>query len=151
MIVDKYKLPNDNVLIWLGTGKGWAESGGIDNVLVLAGGDVLFLKTIKELPLNQKEVREDIKNLSHNKFVEKYEMPTDGGLWSELKKNVKMGKYPPHLASREERIRDYKNMLWMYIMNIVDSHLEPEEQIQELKEIIKDCNMRIIGIKHKSK
>ena len=51
MVLFKYKLPNGNVLIWLGTGETWGRSEGVDNVLILEGGDVLFLKTTKVIPI----------------------------------------------------------------------------------------------------
>jgi hypothetical protein len=42
MIVHKYKLPNGNTLLWLGN----QPIYGCENVLVLAGGNVLFLMYI---------------------------------------------------------------------------------------------------------
>jgi len=88
-------LPNENVFIWLGKGGMWGESGGMDNVLILAGGDVLFLKTIKAISLLKEGVKEDIKNLSYKEFNKKYELPVNGEIWSELKRGVGGGRCPP--------------------------------------------------------
>lgn len=104
MVLFKYKLPNGNVFIWLGGGGIWGESEGVDNVLVLDGGDVLILKTIKAIPLREDEIRKDLKNLSYEEFAKKYDLPTNRDLWMELKEGVEMGKYPPFLEGSEERI-----------------------------------------------
>lgn len=71
MVLFKYRLPNGNVFIWLGTGGIWGRSKGIDNVLILYGGDVLMLETVKTIPLWKKEVVEDVNNLSYEEFVKK--------------------------------------------------------------------------------
>ena len=98
MVLSKYKLPNGNVFIWLGKGGIWEKSEGVDNVLILNGGDVLFLKTMKVLPLYEEKVKQDLKNLGHEEFVKKYELPADGDLLEDLKKGVITGEYPPFLT-----------------------------------------------------
>lgn len=75
MSIEKYVLPNGNIFVWLGKWK--KEEGAIDNVLILAGGDVLFLKIDKVLPLWRKEVRKDLVELDYRAFMEKYELPID--------------------------------------------------------------------------
>lgn len=69
MIASKYKLPNKNTLIWLGN----QPIYGCENVLVLAGGDVLFLKPFKTYQIT--DIQRDIKELSHEQFFDKYEWP----------------------------------------------------------------------------
>lgn len=140
MVLSKYKLPNGNVFMWLGTGK------SVDNVLILEGGDVLFLKTTRVIPLWKEEVREDIKNLKYEQFAKKYELPTNGEIWRELKQGVKMGKYPPFQEASEDRIREFRNMISAYIENI--SHLrDPDEKIRQLEAIIGECYRKILEIK----
>lgn len=146
MVLFKYKLPNDNVFIWLGKGGTWGKSEGIDNVLVLAGGDVLFLKTVKAIPLWKEEVKEDVKNLSQEEFTKKYKLPTNGELWKELKRDVEVGKYPPYLENPEERIKEYKNMISAYI-NGITRFVDPDKNIQQLESIIEDCQRKIFEIK----
>ena len=43
MIQGKFELPNGNIFIWLGEHK----IHECENVLILAGGDVLFLREVK--------------------------------------------------------------------------------------------------------
>ncbi len=83
MITAKFKLPNKNTLIWLGN----QPIDGCENVLILAGGDVLFLKPIKTYRIS--EIQTDIKRLSHKQFFDKYEWPDNSSgndLYSELGK-----------------------------------------------------------------
>ena len=77
MIVHKYKLPNGNTLIWLGNQPIYE----CENVLVLAGGDVLFLKPVKTFRV--RDIQRDIEQLSRQEFFEKYDWP-DGGSGSDL-------------------------------------------------------------------
>ena len=49
----------------------------MNNVLILVGGDVLFLRIDKILPLWKKEVQKDLVELDYKTFVEKYELPVD--------------------------------------------------------------------------
>lgn len=142
MVLTKYKLPNDNVLIWLGRGGIWGKSEGVDNVLVLAGGDVLFLQTSKILELRREEVREDIKNLSYEELAKKYELPGNGDLWKELKEGLETRKYPPFVEKTENRISDFKGMISSYIWNISQLK-DPREKIRHLEEIIDDCRSHI--------
>lgn len=142
MVLFKYKLPNENVFIWVGKGGIWGKSEGVDNVLVLAGGEVLFLKTIETISLWDEKVKEDIKNMGHEEFAKKYKLPTNGDLWSELKKGVEMGKYPPYLEGVEGRIREYQNMISAYIANISQLR-DPDEKIRQLEAIIEECCRRI--------
>ena len=69
MIVNKFKLPNDNTLIWLGN----QPICGCENILILAGGEVLFLKTIKSISVV--DIQRDMEKLSHKEFFKKYEWP----------------------------------------------------------------------------
>lgn len=146
MSLFKYKLPNGNVFIWLGRGGIWGKSEGVDNVLVLYRGDVLFLKTIKVIPLYREEVREDIKNMSYEEFAKKYELPANGDLWKELKEGIKMGRYPPFLENPEERVREFRNMISAYITSILQLY-DPEEKIRQLEAIIEECHRKIMEIK----
>lgn len=45
----------------------------LDNVLVLSGGAILFLKTMNRLDLLRKDIQEDIKNLEFEEFLENYD------------------------------------------------------------------------------
>ena len=96
MVLSKYDLPNKNTVIWLGTGKIWGKGDGtsnMNNVLILAGGEVLFLKTVNTLDLAKKEVQRDILALKFEEFICKYGLPNNEELWVELKEAVKSGKY----------------------------------------------------------
>lgn len=146
MVLFKYKLPNGNVLIWLGTGETWGKSKGVDNVLILEGGDVLPLKATNVISLWKEEVKEDIKNLEYEEFAKKYELPTNGELWRELKQGVKMGKYPPFREDAEKRVKDFRNMISAYITNISQLK-DPEEKIRQLEAIMEECRREILKTK----
>jgi len=92
MIVHKYKLSNQNTLIWLGN----QPIYGCENVLVLAGGDVLFLKPVKSFRV--KDIQRDIEQLSQPEFLKKYEWPNNSSgtdLYDELSKT---NEYPGSLT-----------------------------------------------------
>ena len=150
MVLFKHKLPNGNVFIWLGGGGIWKESDGIDNVLILYGGDVLFLKTDKILSLNKKGVKEDIETLSYENFTKKYKLPMDIELWKELKQGISIGKYPLINENYEGWVREIREMVSAYIANILSLH-DSEEKIQQLNEIIRECQMKIIEIEKAGK
>lgn len=82
MIVNKFKLPNNNTLIWLG----YQPIYECENILILAGREVLFLKTIKSF--NVEDIQRDMEELSHGEFFRKYEWPHNSSgndLYWELK------------------------------------------------------------------
>lgn len=108
MVLFKHRFPSGNIFIWLGKGDIWGKGlkkAGIDNVLILAGGDVLFLKTAKVLPLYEEKIKEDIKTLTHEDFIKKYDLPADSDLWKDLKEGVESGEYPPFQKAIKERKR----------------------------------------------
>lgn len=143
MVLSKYILPNGNVFIWLGRGGIWGESKGIDNVLILAGGDILFLETSKCLSLSDPEIGNDIKNLSRGEFIKKYEMPVNGDLWKELKQGVVAGEYPPFRQKTKARIGNFQTMISAYITNIL--HLKDRnERMRQLKVIIQECRNHLL-------
>ena len=146
----KYRLPNGNVFIWLGSGGIWGRSESVDNALILDGGDVLFLRTDKILPLYEPKVKEDIKNLSCEEFAKKYELPLNIDLWKELKNGIEMERYPPFLEKNEDRMKDLQNMISMYITNILNL-IDPNEKIRQLEAIMKKCHNDILRIRNEMK
>jgi len=83
MIEHKYKLPNGNTLIWLGNQPIYE----CENVLILAGGDVLFLKPDRRLEV--KKLQQDMRQLDRQGFFDKYGWPNNSSgndLFSELQK-----------------------------------------------------------------
>jgi hypothetical protein len=82
MIEQKWKLSNGNTLIWLGN----QPIHGCENVLVLGGGDIVFLK--EESRLNGSQVKNDIKALDKAAFFNKYKWPNNSSsddLYTHLK------------------------------------------------------------------
>lgn len=83
MIEQKYELPNGNIFIWLGN----QPIHGCENVLILSGGDVLFLRRSREE--KSERIKEDIKELEKVEFLDKYGWPLNesgNGLYLELKR-----------------------------------------------------------------
>ncbi|GAI36971.1 unnamed protein product, partial [marine sediment metagenome] len=63
-----------------------------DNVLVLAGGDVLFLNPVKSFRIT--DIQKDMKRLSRKEFFQKYDWPDNSSgndLYDELSK---VSEYP---------------------------------------------------------
>ena len=124
MVIFTERLPNGNVFMWLGTGIGWKESeSGIDNALVLTGGDVLLLKTAGTIPLHNKEIVEDLKNLDFTAFCEKHSLnDLNYDLWKELHYGLERSKYPI-IEHPESEIFDYEDMIKKYMSNLNLEHL----------------------------
>ena len=97
MSLSKYDLPNESTIVWVGEGKVWGKGDGsnINNVLILASGEVLVLKTVYAFDLTKKAVKKDILNLHFEEFICKYGLPNNKELWAELKQRVETGKYGP--------------------------------------------------------
>ena len=94
MIENKFKLPNKNTLIWLGN----QPIHGCENVLVLAGGDVLFLKPLKTYSVSVIDIQKDLMKLSRQKLFQKYNWPNNSSgndLCDELSKT---SEYPGFLT-----------------------------------------------------
>jgi hypothetical protein len=99
-VLCKCEFPNGCTFIWLGKGDTWGKGEkkkGINNVLILEGGEVLFLKTVKVLPLHDEKVKNDLKKLNCEEFINKYNLPSNIALWKDLKEGIESGKYPPSL------------------------------------------------------
>jgi hypothetical protein len=141
-MLDKYRMPNDNVFIWLGT-----TEKKVNNVLILAGGDVLFLEAIRTLSLMKEEVRNDIRTLDPSSLIKKYELPIDDfELLGDLKRGVETKQYPPYsgIGAQEE----YKSMIWRYI-SLLLSVRNPVEKVAILDGIIDECRKRKLALQGK--
>jgi hypothetical protein len=91
MIVNKFKLPNKNTFIWLGN----QPIFGCENVLILSGGNVHFLKPVQTYKII--EIQGDIEQLSRRDFFIKYQWPDNSSgndLYDELSKT---NEYPGFL------------------------------------------------------
>ncbi len=83
MIEHKDRLSNGNTLIWLGH----QPIHECEDVLILAGGDVLFLKPVKRFEV--KKLQQDMRVLGRQGFFEKYDWPNNlsgNSLFLELQK-----------------------------------------------------------------
>ena len=137
------RLPSGNMYFWFGTGKGWGESGsGIDNALILTGGDVLLLKTIESISLHDAEVMNDLKKLDYNEFCKKYSLENlNDDLWKEIKYGLETGKYPI-ISDRGQQYSDYVTMIQKYV-----AHLD----IEQLENVRSYIDRRIAEIRKKRK
>lgn len=142
LLIDKYRLPNNNIFMWLGT-----SDQAVNNILILAGGDMLFLTALKTVSLSEDKTRNDIMTLDRKSFVEKYGAPISHELWEDLKKGVESGEYPPYLGTNATR--DYRSMLRDYI-GALSRVKDSETRIKILDEIIGDCIRRKIEIERKA-
>lgn len=100
MVLCKCKFSNGNTFIWLGKGGIWGKGEkekGINNVLILEDSEVLFLRTVKVLPLHDEKVKEDLKKLNCEDFINKYNLPSNIDLWKDIKKGIESGEYRPFL------------------------------------------------------
>lgn len=95
MILGKYELENGNTLFHLGSRKDEAE-----HALLLAGGELLLLKTVHKLELFKEDIINDLKSMELSEFAENYGVHTDIDLLKEIKRGFTEGDYPAYL--REE-------------------------------------------------
>jgi len=89
MIASRFKLPNGNTLIWFGN----QPIYDCENVLILAGKEVLFLKTVKQVSIG--DIRQDMETLGRARFLKEYGWPQNSSgydLYRELKDKKE---YPP--------------------------------------------------------
>lgn len=141
MVIEEYRLPNDNVFIWLGT-----TDEVINDVLVLAGGDILFLKAQKTISLAKRGVKNDIMTLDCRSFAEKYKIPPNQELWSDLREKIESGEYPPfhRIFARQA----FESMLRGYVGALLRDS-DPKRKIEILDGIIGDCMRRRSEIEKK--
>jgi len=92
MIENKFLLPNGNVLLWI-PGK---SKDKIENILILAGGDVLLLKSIKHISMLHSYYRDDVLSLPFNDFIKKYKLEEYKDIYYDLIKELKKGNYPTY-------------------------------------------------------
>lgn len=71
MIQQKWELPNGNTLIWFGN----QLIHGCEHVLILSGGDVLFLRT--QRGEDGVRIRNDISTLTKDAFMRAYGWPNN--------------------------------------------------------------------------
>lgn len=71
MIQQKWELPNGNTLIWLGN----QPIHDCENVLILASGDVIFLRTHRRE--DGARISNDIANLTKDDFLNAYGWPNN--------------------------------------------------------------------------
>ena len=82
MIQQKNVLPNGNIIIWLGN----QPIHDCEHIVILSGGDVLFLKT--ERREDGARIRSDINTLDKDTFMKTYDWPNNSSgndLYSEIR------------------------------------------------------------------
>ena len=88
--MNKFELPNGNIFFYLGS-----KVDGIEHVLILKGGTVMFLKTVRTVHLWKNDVIHDIKHLQPEELADKYDIPADSDFLQDLKIGILEGEYPP--------------------------------------------------------
>jgi len=141
LIISKYKLPNRNVLLWLGPGTGIEKNLEIENALVLAGGEVLRRNNVISIPRDKQEAISDFLKEEPESLARKYGVPISRGLIEELKNGVVDGSYPPFKQSITDRNAMFKKMIAEYIHQF--------QIIEDLEEIIDMCQQEINNIRNK--
>ena len=144
----KYKLPNGNVFLWLGPGTGVEKNLGIENVLVLEGGEVLLFKSAITIPLYKQEVISDFRNEDPSDLAWKYGIPISRGLIEDLKNGVANGTYPPFKQSINERFTIFKDMISKYIQRFQSLHSK-EDAIRHIEDVIDMCHQEINRMRNK--
>ena len=147
-------LPNDNRIIWAGNVASLDDdSEPIENILILAGGDILFFHTPAKLSTNKPTIIKDIKNLKYVDFKEKYGINIDYNTWNFLINELDANKIPPY--KYKFKIKEYSSMINNYLSNIeryVDDGIKYEEFIAIIKIIVnKMGKLKVKSIKEKIK
>jgi len=139
MIIDKHLLINGNVLLWIPSNR----EDDIENVLILAGGGVLLLKTIKHINILHPHTKNDIMTLSSDEFVKKYKLEDYEDIYKDIKYELKTGNYPKY---EENNRRNYVLSILNHLSGVSKDCLlivkkECEKLIKEIenkkKEVIK--------------
>jgi len=142
LIQSKYKHPNGNVFLWLGSGSGIEKNLDIDNVLILDGGEVLLLKSVMSIPLYNQDVISDFRNEESSILAEKYGIPITRGFIEELKNGVANDAYPPFKQPLNDRFTTFKNMISMYIQHLKNLR-SIDDATKHLEDVIDMCHKEI--------
>lgn len=158
---DEIILPRDNVFIWLGS----FDNSQVNNVLILAGGEVLILKAIRRFDLSQVQIRNDLEKEEIEAFIEKYGLIDDVSIITEfvvdlknnkedykrkitsivedLKKGVKNKKYPPFTGVLQNLyLNDFYQLTRLYLGKFCNS-ASSEHLIKDLMKIRDECEVKI--------
>ena len=160
MTIFKELLPNDNVFYWLGS----FDNTQINNVLILAGGELLILKAIRRINLNLEKTRNDLLNMDIKDFIDSYDLIEYLSIIKDFVNEIKINKenyekkieeiikdakegvknelYPPYsgtIKMHKNYIELYKDMIKKYLQNI--------HSTKDIKDIIKICEEKIQMIK----
>lgn len=131
MIINKYLLPNGNVLLWIPN----RREDNIDNVLILAGGEVLLLKSINHINMLYSYVRSDIKTLPFNELVKKYKLEGYEDIYYDLIKELREGNYPKY---DKNNAYDYALFILNYLPRDKDCLLMIKKECEKLIEEIEN-------------
>lgn len=160
-MIDEIILPRDNVFIWLGS----FDNSQVNNVLILAGGEVLILKAIRKFDLNQDQIRNDLEEETIDAFIEKYDLIDDISIITEfvvdlknnkedykrkikrivkdLKEGVKNKKYPPFTGVLQNLyLNDFYQLTRQYLSKFCKSP-SSEQLIKDLMKIRDECEGKI--------
>lgn len=142
-----YWLPNDNRIIWAGHVPSSLGSEVIENILVLAGGDILFFHSPTKLSTYKPITINDIKDMKYTDFKDKYGISIDYNTWTFLKNELEEDKIPPY--KYRLKMSEYSNMINKYLSRI-DSYENDEIKYKEFITIIKIIVKKMSRLKDKS-
>jgi len=138
-----YWLPNDNLVIWSGKTRSGGDSDQIDNILILAGGDILFFQPLDIISTYKQVVINNIKDMSYSEFKDKYGLNIDYNTWDFLKNELNTKKIPPY-KYRLKRI-EYSKMINNYLTSI--SRYDDRVVYNEYVDIIENIVYRMSNLK----
>lgn len=115
------------------------------------------------------QIKEDISNLSIREFIDKYNLidfeSMDKALKEinkekyknnvfelikELKEGVKSEIYPPFMANNEKKVKQFKDMINVYLDKI-SKLLKTEDVINHIEDVINKCEEKIQLVKKERK
>ncbi len=142
MIVNKYLLPNGNVILWRPS----KREDNIENILILAGGGILLLKSIKHIDMLYSYIREDVLSLSLDELVKKYKLEGYEDIYSDLRKELNKGGYPTY---DKNYIYNYLSQAIPYIRRLDENEFD-SIKIYILK-VLSECEDSIKRDKERKK
>ena len=140
-------LPNDNLVIWSGKTRSNGDSDQIDNILILAGGDILFFQPLNTISTYKQTVSNNIKNMSYTEFKDKYKLNIDYNTWNFLKNELNTKKIPPYQYKLKRT--EYNKMINNYLTSIsrYDDRVVYNEYVDIIENIInKMGNLKGVSI-----
>ena len=126
----------------------WLQNDGINDVnhiLILYGGDILFLKTIKKFPTGEPKIRDAIKNLNSEQFFKLCNLPIKSHVSEIIRKWINEEKIPPYIAENNSKKGLNKEDI-QEMLKKIDAMTNGDKKTKIFQYIIYECEKRLSNL-----